>query len=130
MSYKRKSYTLKWPEGHARHELVVTMRGMSINDLATVTSMKGLTSESGVDMDVIRPVLEIMSKRMVRWNLTDDDDNPVPTDVESLADEDFAMIMDVVNGWTSAATAVPGPLGGGSNSGKQFQEESIPMETL
>jgi hypothetical protein len=130
MSYKRKTYNLRWPEGHVHHGLFVKLRGLSIKDLNTVQSMRGMTSETDIDDKTLRNVLGILSRRIVEWNLTDDDGNVIPHDVETLADEDFGMIMDVLNAWTKAVTSVPAPLGERSTSGAQFQEQSIPMETL
>lgn len=128
MSYKRPSYTLRWPEGHARHELVVTLRGLSLKDLSELQKLQGMTSD-GFTVEQIAPVLKIVSKKMIRWNLTDDDDEPVPTDPDTLAEEDFGMIMDIVQGWQQAATGVSADLGKDSTSGEKFPEESIPMET-
>lgn len=128
MSYKRKNYTLRWPEGHARHELVVTMRGISLKDLSKLSGLQGLDAKN-LDDEQIMPVVEILSKKMARWNLTEDDGTPVPTDAETLAEEDFGMIMDIIDGWQQAVTGVSRDLGKGSNSGEPFPEESIPMET-
>ncbi len=128
MSFKRKSYTLRWPEGHALHGLIVKLRGLSLEDLAAVTALQGLDAKN-VEFDTIRPVVEIMSKKMISWNMTDEDDNPVPTDVASLAGEDFMVIMSIIDGWQQAITSISASLGKGSNSGKPFPEESIPMET-
>lgn len=128
MSYKRPSYTLRWPEGHARHDLVVTLRGLSLKDLGELTGLQGMTSDS-FTAEKIAPVLKIISKKMIRWNLTDDEGEPVPTDPDTLAEEDFGMIMDIIQGWQQAATGVSRELGKDSISGKPFPEESIPMET-
>lgn len=128
MSYKRPSYTLRWPEGHPRHDLVVTLRGLSLKDLGELTGLQGMTAES-FDSERLDPVLRIISKKMIRWNVTDDEGNPVPTDADTLAEEDFGMIMDIIQGWQQAVTGVSRDLGKGSTSGKPFPEESIPMET-
>lgn len=128
MSYKRKTYNLRWPEGHVHHGLFVKLRGLSIKDLNTVQSMRGMNQD--IDDQLLRDVLGILSNRIVEWNVTDDDGNVIPHDVDTLADEDFGMVMDILNAWTKAVTSVPGPLGERSTSGATFPEESIPMETL
>lgn len=127
--YKRKSYTLRWPEGHVHHGLIVKLRGLSIDDLNVVQSMRGMKSESDLNGEIFGQVLGVMAKRMISWNLTDDEDNPIPPTVESLADEDFGMITDIITAWTKAVTGVSAPLGGPSTSGSTFPEASIPMET-
>lgn len=126
--YKRKTYALRWPEGHAHHGLYVKLRGLSVKDLRTVQSMRGIKSESDLDGEVFRNVLGVLAARIVEWNLTDEDGNVLPHDVEALLDEDFGMISDILNAWTKAVTGVPAPLGGRSTSGASFPEASIPME--
>lgn len=127
--YKRKSYTLRWPEGHVHHGLIVKLRGLSIDDLNVVQSMRGMKNESDLNGEIFRQVLSVLSKRMISWNVTDEDDNVVPHNVDTLADEDFGMITDIVTAWTKAVTGVSAPLGAPSTSGSTFPEESIPMET-
>jgi len=129
MSYQRKSYRLTWPEGHVRHGLVVVMRGLSINDLQIVSSMKGMKSDD-FEPEQIKEVLVVLSKRMISWNLTDEDDAPIAVTPEALVDEDFSMIMEIITSWTNAAVGVKADLGKGSNSGSTFPEGSIPMEQL
>lgn len=126
--YQRKTYTLRWPEGHVHHGLVVKLRGLSINQLNTVQSMRGVKSEDDLSAELFDEVLSILAGRMISWNL-EDDGIPVPATKESLADEDFGMVTDIITSWTKAVTGVSAPLGARSNSGAPFPEESIPMET-
>lgn len=128
MSFERKFYKLVWPEGSRWSGLEVVMKGLSSKNLMAVSSLKGASEES-LDPDLVGEILEIVSKRMIRWNLTADGE-PVPTDTDSLADEDFGMIMDIVRVWTDSVVGVSKSLGKGSSSGSTFPEESIPMETL
>lgn len=130
MSYKRKNYRLTWPEGHVRHGLNVVMRGMSIDDMNTVTAFKGATAEDvEQSAELLGSIAELLSAKMISWDLTEDDDTPVPTTVEAIRKEDLTMIMEILNAWTDAAVGVKASLGKGSNSGNTFPEESIPMET-
>lgn len=133
MSYKRKFYTLKFPEGHAHHGLEVSVKALSYRDLTTITETQAVVREDAGHSEQLRvmdPIFEILAKSIIKWNLTDEDDKPVNTDVESLKGEDFAMIMAIVDAWTTAVTGISAKLGKGSNSGKPFPEVSIPMETL
>lgn len=127
--YKRKTYALRWPEGHVHHGLFVKLRGLSVRDLRTVQSMRGIKDESDLDGDTFRSVLGVLAARIVEWNLTDEDGNALPHDVESLLDEDFGMISDIISAWTKAVTGVSAPLDARSTSGSTFREASIPMET-
>jgi hypothetical protein len=130
MSYKRKNYRLTWPEGHVRHGLVVSMRGMSIDDMNTVTAFKGISKDDvEQSAELLSSIAELLAAKMVSWNLTEDDDTPVPVSVETIRREDLTMIMEILNAWTDAAVGVKATLGKDSNSGSTFPEESIPMET-
>lgn len=126
MGYQRKSYAIKWPEGHAHHGLEVKLRGLSGQDLLKVSSLRG---ENSMDEELLGEVFEILAERIIAWNLEDDGVPILPT-VESVRGEDFGMIMDILGAWTEAVTSVLAPLGERSNSGEQSQELSIPMETL
>lgn len=125
--YQRKTYTLRWPEGHVHHGLIVKLRGLSINQLNTVQSMRGVKNEDDLSKELFDEVLSILAGRMISWNL-EDDGVPVPATKESLADEDFGMVMDIISAWTKAVTSVSAPLDARSNSGNTFPEASIPME--
>ena len=126
---QRNLYVIKWPEGHRLSDLTVKLRGLSFKDLRKVQQFKGVETD-GLDAKGIDEVFKVVSKRLVWWSLTDEDGNPVPTDAETLADEDFGMMMEILNAWTKAVTGVSAPLGAPSTSGKPFPEESIPTETL
>lgn len=131
MSYKRKSYRLTWPEGHVRHGLIVSMRGMSIDDMELASSLKGIDAENAEDSkELLIRIADLLAAKMISWNLTDDDDNAVPITAAQIRKEDMTMVMEILNSWTEAAVGVKASLGKGSNSGNSFPEESIPMETL
>ena len=129
---QRNLYVIKWPEGHRLHGLEVKLRGLSFKDLRKVNSMRGIKSEEDLESGTLDEVFKVLSKRLVWWSLTDETGQPVPTDPETLADEDFGMMSDILAAWTKAVTGVDesGPLDKPSPSGNTFPEESIPMETL
>jgi hypothetical protein len=130
MSYKRKNYRLTWPEGHVRHGLNVVMRGMSIDDMNMVTAFKGVSKDDiEGSAELLSSIAELLAGKMVSWDLTEDDDTPVPVSVETIRREDLTMVMEILNAWTDAAVGVKASLGKDSNSGSTFPEESIPMET-
>lgn len=129
---RRNLYVIRWPEGHKLHGLEVKLRGLSFKDLRKVERLRGGGVEEGLHAGALDEVFKVLSKRLVWWSLTDDDGAPVPTDPETLADEDFGMISEILAAWTKAVTGVDesGPLDAPSISGSTFQEASIPMETL
>jgi hypothetical protein len=131
MSFKRKYYTLRFPEAHQFSGLVVSIKPISYEDLITVTSLQGTARESGgSDLAELEPLFEILSRAIIKWSLTEDDDTMAKTDPASLKREDFAMIMAIIDAWTKVVTGITPSLGKGSTSGAPFPEGSIPMETL
>lgn len=129
MSYKRKNYRLTWPEGHVRHGLVVSMRGMSIDDMQMVGGLKDVKQEDvQQNVGLLDSIAELLARKMESWNLVDDDETPVPITVANIRQEDLTMIMEILNAWTDAAVGVKASLGKDSNSGSTFPEELIPME--
>jgi len=51
-------------------------------------------------------------KRIVSWNLTDDDDNPIPPSVEAFGDEfDIEETSAIIGAWQEAMTQPGAPLG-------------------
>lgn len=129
MGYQRKTYTIKWPEGHVHHGLEVKLRGLSGADLLKVSSLRNRASENVNGLEEVGEAIDIMAGRILSWNL-EDDGVPIPPTAENIRGEDFGMVMDILNSWVKAVSSVPAPLGAPSNSGGEFPEVSIPMETL
>lgn len=128
MGYQRKSYVIKWPEGHMHHGLIVKLRGLSGENLMKVSSLRGQEKDS-IDGERLEEVFKVLADRIIEWNL-EDGGTPIPPTIENIRSEDFGMVMDIIASWTEAVTHVPDPLSKGSNSGNTSLEASIPMETL
>ena len=56
-------------------------------------------------------------KVLVRWNVEDDDDQPVPPTVEGLQSLDIDFVMAVIESWITGMVQAPPPLPGTSPSG-------------
>lgn len=67
---------------------------------------------------------------IISWNLLDDNGQPVPTDPESLAKEEWPLIRNICRAWVSALIEVPRPLSPPSSDGDQLEGLVIPMQTL
>lgn len=67
---------------------------------------------------------------IISWNLLDDNDQPVPTDPESLAKEEWPLIRNICRAWVAALIEVPRPLSRPSSDGDRLEGLSIPMQTL
>lgn len=98
---------------------------LEMAELDNINSLK-MTKE---DMAKLRQVFEILSSNMVSWNL-EEAGSPVGTSIDDLLAQDPEFIFSIIKAWTRAMTQVEVPLAKPSNDGGQFQEQSIPMESL
>jgi hypothetical protein len=71
-------------------------------------------------------------KRLVSWNLTDDDDQPIPATAEGLRQVDTSLVTALKTAWLQSIVGVhdADPLPRSSPSGEPSPVESIPMEAL
>ena len=71
-------------------------------------------------------------KRLVSWNLTDDDDQPIPATAEGLRQVDTSLVTALKNAWLQSIAGVhdADPLPQSSPSGEPSLVESVPMEAL
>lgn len=69
-------------------------------------------------------------KVLVSWNITDDNDEPVPCTRDGLFAQDLELVRDLIEAWKDAVIGVAAPLEKPSPAGEMFPVASIPMETL
>ena len=130
MGFKRKPYKLMWPEGSQWHPideegLEVRVRGLSLEELEKISELRGGTEEEKISvLKRLRPVLEPLTKALIGWNYTDEDDNPIP--LSDFLKQDSALILAIINAW-QGIISVPDPLEKDSPNGKPLAEVSIPM---
>lgn len=132
MGYKRpgKVYRLVFTDD--LDGLEVKARSMSTGDLldmAPLLDLKMSTSPTADELGQVRDLLERFAGVLVSWNLEDDDDQPVPADVDGLLAQDLGFVMQVITAWADAVSGVPAPLPQPSPGGEPSLAASIPMET-
>jgi len=129
MAFQKKTYNLKWEEGHALHGMEVKIGGLSIGDLEVMAALR--TEAAGANsFEKIMPMLEIFSRSLVSWNY-EDDGSPIGTSLAEIRDQgDARDVIPVILSWVSEVGDIPAPLSPGSNSGEKSPEESMPMEVL
>lgn len=131
--YKRKTYKLKWPEGHDLHGLEVTTKGLSVEATFELASLAaGLGSDAATEEKVKTANLLFagFAARLVSWNL-EDDDTPVPATLEGVQDQDMGFMISLITTWMDAVSSVDSPLPGGSANGQATAPEaSLPTESL
>lgn len=112
---------------------ISTGRLMQLMRLAVrFSEEQGGTSRAFSDEDLaaIDGLLAGFAQALVEWNLLDDDDQPVPANLEGLQDQEFDFVLTIIMAWLNAVGAVSPDLGKDSNSGPRFPEVSLPTERL
>lgn len=124
-------YKLVFDEDTAWPGLEVTVRSMSIRKLREMNEEKG--AEESEDQAFQR-LCRTVGAQLVSWNREDEDGAALPPTLESLEDEEPALLWAIVAQWNQAMTAVPAPLESGSDSGGTSPVElalaEIPSESL
>jgi hypothetical protein len=135
MGYRRKTYSLKWEEGHALHGLEVSLTGLSIGRMTKITALAAsLTSDDAPVEEKLAKADELfhlMAGCLVAWNLEDEQGEPVPASYEGLADQDADLVAGIAFAWMETAVSVDTPLPESSNGGPApMPEASLPMVPL
>ncbi len=132
MGFKRKTYKLKWPEGHDLHGLEIRLAGMNMEELQTLASMKEAAQEAQQSKDIsqITPLFDLFADKLISWNYEEDDGTPIAATAEEVRKLDITVFIPAVLGWTDAVASVASPLKKSSSSGEVPQGVSIPMEVL
>jgi hypothetical protein len=74
--------------------------------------------------------IEMLGKRLISWNLEEEDGTPVPANADGLRSQDPDFVRAIIAAWTEAIGGVEAPLRAGSDSGETSLAASIPMEPL
>ncbi|MCX4703860.1 hypothetical protein [Streptomyces sp. NBC_01373] len=122
MGYKGTPRTVKidFAQGHEHHGAEARVRRMSFGEWEAI-----------LEGDDDNAVAEF-AKRLVSWNLEDDDDQPLPATPEGLRMVDTSLVTALKEAWLQSITGVHAadPLPQSSPSGGPSLVESIPMEAL
>jgi hypothetical protein len=128
MSFKRrrKVYKLDF-EGTEYEGLEAKVRGLTTGEYLEIVSLSAPGTEGDKETEAM---LRMFAAHLQSWNLTDEDDEPVPTTYEGITTNDFVMNMFIINAWTNAIASVPEATEKKSPSGESPLVVSIPTETL
>ena len=111
--------------------LEVMARSCSVEEMLKVTGLAAQMSSSPDDKQLTE-LFGFFAKRLVSWNLEDEDGKPVPATLKGLLGEEMGFILNIVQAWVRAITGVSSPLQNGSSNGPAARsplEDSIPMTT-
>lgn len=133
MGYKRPARVFKLTfEDPEMDGLVVRVRSVKLGKLLGLVRAMDLDTEKLTpdNTDLIDDVFKTFAEALVSWNLEDEKDQPVPTTVEGVYDQELDFVMAIVDAWVNALTGVSTPLAKSSTGGGNFLEASLPMEVL
>lgn len=108
--------------------LEVTVRGFS---MGKVLENRALSASGARDatQDELARLMDMLIENIDGWNV-EKKGVPLEPTRENILAQDPKMLMAVVNEWTAAVTGVSAPLDGGSTSGADTPELSLPMEPV
>lgn len=140
---RRKTYKLVWAEGEELAGLEVRATATSLRYYMAITAIvdgdppESFEDDDGVVYDfAANPkseydfIVKVLSKCLLDWNLTDEDEVPVPATEKGLWDQDREFLLYLARAWVDALGSISAPLAKPSDGGSSLAEESIPMETL
>jgi hypothetical protein len=133
MGYQRKPtiYRLLFPDDFP--ELEVFARSVSIEEYLKIAKLADqMTSKPGEEQ--VRELFTWFARRLVRWNLEDEDGKPVPATLKGLMGEELPFVFKIVMAWVNKVVGVSAPLRTASGDGVPSAapdptEATIPMTT-
>ena len=114
---KPRVYEITWGEGTPYEGLEVTAKGTSTEDFLEIMALaEGLDEKTPMPRAAdTKRMLQRFAGRLVSWNITDDDDKPVPADYEHL--KALELSMAIFERWGAAVGGVDPTSPNGSPSG-------------
>ena len=132
MGYKKEAtlYRLKFQDpGFGGFECV--MKSLTIKQFKKLASMSDeLKSGAEGAEDALDNLFGTMAKKLVSWNLEDEDGNPVPATAEGIEDQELDFILQILMAWMDGVAGVTKGLGKDSNSGETSLEEQLQLASL
>lgn len=129
MGYRRVPTIYTLDEVKDEKGLIVRMASIRLGKLRKLME---LTADDSND-DGVGGILDLFTESLVSWNLEDFETGaPVPTSRTAVEDQEFDLIMKIVEAWMERMTGTDGPgdLGKGSTDGEKFPGRPLTMEAL
>lgn len=125
--------------GTEREGLEVAARGATMGELLEI--LEGADQASGLaELDEVADVAKIaerlrelvapFARKLVSWNVLDDDDEPVPASLDGLLSQELGFVVELITAYGKAMTQAPPPLPAGSPSGASSPEEAAAMAAM
>ena len=111
--------------------LEVDAKSVSVDEYLKVAALAD-EMQARPDEKQVQELFAWFAKRLVRWNLEDEDGKPVPPTVKGLMSQELPFVMSIVMAWVNKVVGVPAPLRNASGAGAPSPganpvEAQIPM---
>lgn len=138
MGYKRekKIYKLTFADKDNEFEgLEVRCHSLTIGEMRRLLRLSSLQGKLVDDLTpeevgAVDEVFVLFAKKLVSWNLEDEEGKPVPATLEGVESQDGDFINVIIEVWMTNVVGITGPLAQSSTDGMQSVAPSIPMEAL
>lgn len=108
--------------------LIVRAKSTSVRQFLEIQAMADATEADGAKG--MKTLFAAFAGVLVSWNLEDENGQELPTTAETLLDQEFGFVMQIVMAWIEAIADVGEKLGKASTPGSPLLEASLPMEPL
>lgn len=126
MGYRRVPVIHTLDDIEGERGLVVRVKSVSFGKVRRL--LKLMDDDTG-DQNVMDEISSQLASSLVSWNL-EDEDGPVPATREAIEEQDFELVMKIVNSWLTQVTGVSDDLGKDSPNGQRFPGQPVTMEAL
>lgn len=123
---QRKGVRLVFKDGTVMDGAEVVVGSLNVGDYMAFTQL----SKAGTKPEEFEKIAEILGRKILSWNLEEEDGTPIPHDVTGILGLELDMVMAIITAWTEGVTSVPAPLPEGSSSGATSPEVPIPMTPI
>jgi hypothetical protein len=131
MGYVPKRTLYKLDFSQTEHAgLEVTTKSASMAALLDILGLADSVETAGVknaDRGQMEQLFGLFDEVLVSWNVETEDGEAVPATKAGLLSQDPEFVMTVIGAWAQAMAKAPPNLPGGSSSGSNPVEASIPM---
>jgi hypothetical protein len=126
--YEKKTYTLRFATGDELDGLEVEVSSVPLGRFLRIMKVSAAAGgqASAESLAAIEELFDGFADALIRWNLTDEDDNDVPTTAEALHGLPTDLVMRLIQEWMQAIAGVSPELGKGSDSGVTYP--AVPMQ--
>lgn len=127
MNYKRERrvYVMEFADP-AYAGLEIKVRSIPIRELTHLMTLDPESEDAELRASAIDKLISAFAEALVSWNMTDENDQPLPTTLEYIESEDADFVMACIAQWMAAVSRVDdaSPLDGNSTPGRTAEAPS------